>query len=76
MSFIAKKARLIHKQLGKIIIRNRIIKQKKEILTKMLYNKNVILASNFTKIEKVKKKVTSLQKILIIKYNAWQILNF
>lgn len=37
--------------------------EKKEVLIKMLYNSEAILACNFSKIGKVKKKVASSQKI-------------
>ena len=42
--FIAKKARLTSKQLGKMIIGDGMTKQEKEVFTKMLYNREAVLA--------------------------------
>ena len=41
---IAKKAKLIPEQLGKIVIEKGMTTQEKEIFTKMLYNKEAVLA--------------------------------
>lgn len=43
-----------------MIIRESLIAQKKEILIKMLYNKDIILAWDFIKIKKVEGKVAPL----------------
>ena len=59
-----------------MIIRDRITKQEKEILTEMLYNREVVLTWDFMEMEKVKKEVTSLQKIRTIEYKDWQIPGF
>lgn len=52
---IAKRAKLILKQLAKMIIRNDTIFQKKSFFTKILYNWEAILIWNFTIMGKVKK---------------------
>lgn len=41
---LAKVAKLISQQLRKIIVKKDMIAQKKEVFTKMFYNKEVILA--------------------------------
>lgn len=58
-----KRARLTFERLAKIIVRDSIIAKKKDVFTKMLYNWEVVLAWDFSKIEKVKKKVALLQKV-------------
>lgn len=74
--FIAKKARLTPKQLAKIIIDDGITFQKKDLLTKMFQNREVILVQDFTKMGKVKKKIISAQKIQTIEYKAWWVPGF
>lgn len=62
-SSIPKGARLSLERLRKIIIQDNKTIQEKEVFTKMLYNREVVLAGNFMKIKKVKKEVALLQKI-------------
>lgn len=73
---IVKGARLTPEQLAKMIIGDGMTAQEKDILTKMLYNQETVLAWDFTKIGKVKRKVASLQKIQTVKHKAWQIPGF
>lgn len=73
---IAKRARLTPERLGKMIIGAGMTEQKKEVLMEILYNKEVILAWDFTKMRKVKKKVASPQKIQIVDYKTWQVPRF
>ena len=73
---IAKGAKFTPEQVGKMIIGDGMTEQEKKILTKMLYNREVVLTWDFTKMEKVKKEVTSPQKIRTINHKAWQVLGF
>ena len=73
---IAKGARLTLKRLGKMIIGDRMIEQGKEVFTEMLYNREAVLAWDFTEMGKIKKGVTPPQKILIVKHKAWQVPGF
>ena len=52
---ITKRARFTLEQMDKIIIRDEIIEQEKKVLIKTLYNKEAILAWDFTEIGKVKR---------------------
>lgn len=71
-----KKARLTPEWQGNMIIRDDMTKQKKEVITKILYNRKNMLAWDFTEIKKVKREVTLPQKIRIVDYKAWQVLGF
>ena len=55
---IAKRVRLTPEHLGKMIIGEDMTAQKKKILTEMLYNREAVLAWDFTKIGKVRREVT------------------
>ena len=59
-----------------MIIGDGLIEQEKEVLTKMLYNKEAVLAWDFTEIRKVKRKVALSQKIWTIEHKAWQVPDF
>lgn len=61
--FIAKRTRFTLEQLAKLIIGDDITFKKKKVLTKMLYNREAILAGEFLEMEKVKEKVVLPQKI-------------
>ena len=50
--------------------------QEKEILTKMLYNRETILAWDFTEMGKVRKKVAPPQKIQAVDHKVWQVSGF
>ena len=73
---IAKRGKLTSKQLGKMIIGDGMIEQENEVLTEMLYNKEVVLAWDFIKIGKVNREVASPQKIWTIEQKAWQVPGF
>ena len=60
---IAKRAILTPERLAKMIIGDGMTSQKKDLLTEMFYNREAILAWNFTEMKKVKKKVAPAQKI-------------
>ena len=59
-----------------MITGNSITLQKKKVLTKVLYNQKAVLAWDFSKMGKVKKEVSPLQKIKTIDYQAWQVSGF
>lgn len=67
---IAKKARFTSERLAKMIIEDNMISQEKKVLTKILYNQDVILAWDFTKMRKVKREIAPLQKIRTIEHKA------
>lgn len=50
--------------------------QEKDLLTKMLYNQEVILAWDFTEIGKIKKELALTKKIRTIEHKTWQIPGF
>lgn len=50
--------------------------QEKDLFTKMLYNREVVIAQDFTEIGKVKKEVAHAQKIQTIEHKAWQVPDF
>ena len=70
---IAKGARLTVKRLEKMIIGNKMTKQKKDIFAETLYNRKAVLAWVFTKIGKLKREVIPLKKSeqLIIKLSKF-----
>ena len=73
---IAKGAKLTSDRLGKMVIGEGMTAQEKEILTKMLYNREAVLAWDFIKVGKVRKEVAFLQKIQMVDYKAWQVPGF
>lgn len=50
--------------------------EKKEVLTEMLYNQEIVLVQDYSEIEKVKNEVTPPQKIRTIDHQAWQVPGF
>lgn len=54
---IAKGARLIFERLAKMIIGDSMTFQKKDILIEILYNWEIVLVWDFTKMRKVKKEM-------------------
>ena len=73
---IAKGARLTPEWLGKMIIGEGMTAQEKEVLTEMLYNREAVLAWDFTEMRKVKREVAPPQKIRTINHKAWQVPGF
>ena len=73
---IAKGARLTPERLGKMIIGDGMTEQEKEVLTEMLYNREAVLAWDFTEMGKVKKEVAPPQKIRTVDHKAWQVPGF
>ncbi len=70
---IVKRARLTLERLGKTIIGKGMTAQEKEVLTEMLYNREAILAWDFTEMGKVKREVAPPQKIRTVDHKAWQV---
>ena len=70
---IAKKARLTSERLAKMIIGEGMSPQEKNLLTEMLYNREAVLAWDFTEIGKIKKKIAPAQKIWTVEHKAWQV---
>ena len=60
--------------MGKIIIEEGMTAQEKEILIKILYHREAVLASDFIEMEKVRRKVAASQKIQIVDHKTWQVL--
>ena len=73
---IAKGARLTPERLAKMIIGDGMTLQEKEVLTEMLYNREAVLAWDFSEMGKVKKEVAHPQKIKTIDHQAWQVPGF
>ena len=71
-SNISRRSWLINEQLKKIIVKNELILEKKNVLTKMLFNREITIAWNFLKIKRVKSEVVSSQKIKMISHKIWQ----
>lgn len=60
---IVKRARLTPERLAKMIVGDVMTAQEKEVLTKMLYNREAVLAWDFTEMGKVNREVAPPQKI-------------
>ena len=60
---IVKEARLIPERHGKMIVGDEIIEQEKGVLTKILYNRKVVLVWDFIEMGKVKREIALRQKI-------------
>ena len=73
---IAKGARLTPERLAKMIIGDGMTAQEKDVLTEMLYNREAVLAWDFTEMGKVKREVAPPQKIRTVEHKAWQIPGF
>lgn len=56
-TLIAKRARFTIERLGKMIVGKDMIAQEKEVLTKMLYNRKVVLAWDFIEMKKFRREV-------------------
>jgi hypothetical protein len=69
---LTKSARLKSERLQRMKIEDFLWEKKKNLLTKMLYNKKVVLAWEFFEISRIKHEVASLAEIRIISYKAWQ----
>lgn len=75
-TLIGKGTRLTPERLDKMIIGDGITEQEKKIFTEMLYNREAVLAWDFTEIEKFKREVALPQKIRTVEYKTWQVPGF
>ena len=57
-SNISQKSWLINEQLKKIIVKNELILKKRNVLTKILFNKKTTITWEFSKMKRVKSKIT------------------
>jgi hypothetical protein len=57
-------------------IKNELLKREKELLLKMLFNREIAFFWDFIEKNSVRSKVTSLMKIRTMSHEAWQILEF
>ncbi len=73
---IAQKFRLTLKQAKRMICDNALTLQKKNLLLKMLFNREATMIWNFSEMRKVKNIVSSLQQIWMISHDEWQTFNF
>ncbi len=73
---IAQEFRLTLKWAKKMICNNALTLQEKNLLLKMLFNREVIIIWNFSEMGKIKNIVSFLQQIQTILNDAWQTLNF
>ena len=73
---IAQEFRLTLKWAKKMICNNALTLQEKNLLLKMLFNREVIIIWNFSEMRKIKNIVSFLQQIQTILNDAWQTLNF
>ncbi len=73
---IAQEFRLTSKQAKRIICNDALTLQEKNLLLKMLFNREVTMIWNFSEMRKIKDIVSFLQQIQMISHDAWQTLNF
>ena len=73
---IVKGIRFTPEQLEKIIIGKGMTTQKKEVFIEMLYNREVVLAWNFTEMGKVRRNVAPPQKIQIVDHKTLRVSGF
>ena len=73
---IARGSRLTEKRIKKMLFEEKLIKQERNLLLEMLYRWEAALTWNFSKIEKVRKKIISSQKIKTMKHETWQTSEF
>ena len=73
---IAKGARLIPERLAKMIIGDGMTIEEKDVLTEMLYNREVVLVWDFTEIGKVKREVAPHRKFVQLSIRPGKFLAF
>ena len=73
---IAKGARLIPERLAKMIIGDGMTIEEKNVLTEMLYNREAVLAWDFTEIRKVKREVAPYRKFVQLSIRPGKFLAF
>ncbi len=73
---IAREFRLTSKRAKRMICDDALTLQEKNLLLKMLFNREVTMIWNFSEMKKIKDIVSFLQQIRMISHDAWQTLNF
>ena len=73
---IAQEFRLTLKQAKRMIYDDALTLQEKNLLLKMLFNREATMIWNFSEMRKIKDIVSSSQQIRTILHDAWQTLNF
>ena len=73
---IARESQLTEKRIKKMLFEEKLTKQERNLLLEMLYRREAALTWNFSKIEKVRKKIISSQKIRTMKHETWQTSEF
>ncbi len=73
---IAWEFRLTLKRAKRMICDDALTLQEKNLLLKMLFNREVTMIWDFSKMRKIKDIVSSSQQIWTISHDAWQTLNF
>ena len=73
---ITKGAELTSNRLAEMIIVDGMTFQENELLTEILYNREAVLAGDFTEMGKIKKKMAPVQEIQTIEYKAQQVPNY
>ena len=73
---IAREFRLTSKRAKRMICNDALTLQEKNLLLKMLFNREATMIWDFSKMRKIKDIVSSSQQIRTISHDAWQTLNF
>jgi hypothetical protein len=75
-SELTKKARLKSERIQRMQIENELLKREKELLLKMLFNREIAFFWDFIEKDSIRSKITSFMKIRTMSHEAWQILEF
>ena len=75
-SNIFQNSRFTFDRFDKIIVKNELTIQKRNLLIEILYNRKIVLSWKFSKMKKIRSEIVFSQIIKIIKYRVWQISKF
>jgi hypothetical protein len=75
-SELTKKTRLKFKRIQKIQIKNELLKRKKYLLFKMLFNRKAALFWDFIEKDSIRSEISSSMKIRTISHEVWQVFEF
>jgi hypothetical protein len=75
-SELTKKTRLKFERIQRMQIKNELLKRKKKLLLKMLFNREVALFWDFIEKDFVRSEISSLIKIRTVSHEAWQVSEF
>ncbi len=73
---LTKKARLKSERIQRMQIKDELLKRKKELFLKMLFNREIALFWDFIEKDSVRFEISSFMKIRIVFYEIWQIFEF